>query len=120
MEISIPVLGAIFSFLLMTQVDGQEILISLILLGIGIPLYVFFSPKKELHELKEAFLSRDAILERTYSQGERFLAHILRHVKLRIYRAKHIEKAWSVEEEAPSIDRKSKMPSAEEDRGEDR
>ena len=93
----IPVLGTIFSFLLMTQVGGQEILISLILLGIGVPLYVFFSPKKELRELKEAFLARDAILERAYNQGERFLAHGLRHLKWTIYRVKHVEKAWSIE-----------------------
>jgi len=95
----IPVLGIVFSFLLMTQVDGQQILISLILLGVGVPLYVFFSPKKELHELKDAFLSRDAILERAYSQGERFLAHGLRHLKWMIYRVKHVERAWSIKEE---------------------
>ena len=120
MERLIPLLGIIFSFLLMTQVGGQEILTSLILLGIGIPLYVFFSPKKELHELKEAFLSRDAILERTYSQGERFLAHILRHLKWPIYRARHIEKAWSVEEEDPGIKGENRMLFTEEDRVEDR
>jgi amino acid transporter len=95
----IPVLGIAFSFLLMTQVDGQEILISLILLGVGVPLYVFFSPKKELHELKEAFMARDAILERAYSQGERFLAHALRHLKWMIYRTKHVERAWTIKEE---------------------
>ena len=74
-------------------------MISLILLGAGVPLYVFFSPKKELHELKDAFLSRDAILERAYSQGERFLAHGLRHLKWMIYRVKHVERAWSIKEE---------------------
>jgi hypothetical protein len=59
---------------------------------------VFFAPKKEQHELKEAFLSRDAILERTYHQGEVFLANVVRHIKWRIYRAKHIERAWQIEE----------------------
>lgn len=95
----IPVLGIIFSLFLMTQVDAQEILVSLMLLAIGVPLYAFFSPKKELHELKEVFLSREAVLERAYSQGERFLAHALRHVKLLIYPAKDIERTWSVQED---------------------
>jgi hypothetical protein len=69
-------------------------------LAVGVPLYVFFTPKKELHDLKEAFLAHDAILERAYDQGDRFLAHGLRHVKLLIYRRRGIEKAWSLEEEA--------------------
>jgi amino acid transporter len=98
----IPVLGIAFSLLLMTQVRGQEILISLVLLAVGVPLYIFFSPKKELQELKEAFLSRQAILERTYGQGQRFLAHGLHHLKSMIYRIKHIETAWSIQEERRS------------------
>jgi len=94
----LPGLGVIFSLLLMTQVSAQQILISAILLAVGIPVYIFFAPKKEQYELKEAFLSRDAILERTYHQGEVFLANVMRHIKWRIYRAKHIERAWQVEE----------------------
>jgi len=95
----IPALGAAFSILLMTQVNVQQILISLVLLVIGVPLFIFFSPKKELHELKEAFSSRDAILRRTYDQGERFLAYPLRRIKWLIYRVKKINKAWIVRKE---------------------
>jgi len=47
--------------------------------------------------LKNMFLSRDAILERTYHQGEVFLANLVRHIKWRLYRAKKIQKAWTVE-----------------------
>ena len=95
----LPGLGVIFSLLLMTQVSAQQILISAILLAVGIPVYIFFAPKEEQYELKEAFLSRDAILERTYHQGEVFLANVVRHIKWRVYRAKHIDRAWQVEEE---------------------
>jgi APA family basic amino acid/polyamine antiporter len=95
----IPALGIVFSLLLITQVNEQQILVSAILLAIGLPVYVFFAPKKEQRELKEAFLSRDAILERAYHQGEVFLANFVRHIKWQIYRAKHIERAWIVEEE---------------------
>jgi amino acid transporter len=93
----IPSLGIVFSFLLMTQVGKQQILISSVLLAIGVPLYIFFSPKSELHEMKEAFLARDAILQRAYEQGERFLAHGLHHARLMIQRARHDERAWSAD-----------------------
>jgi amino acid transporter len=95
----IPALGVVFSLFLMTQVNGQQILTSVILFAIGVPVYVFFAPKKEQRELKEIFLSRDAILERTYHQGEVFLANIIRHIKWQFYKAKNIPKAWIVEEE---------------------
>lgn len=95
----IPALAMVFSLVLMTQVNEQQALVSLVLLVIGVPVYTFFSPKKELHELKEAFLSREAILERTYHQEEVFLAYAVRRIKLLIYRIKGIEKAWSVQEE---------------------
>ena len=94
----LPSLGVIFSLFLMTQVSPQQILVSALLLAVGVPVYVFFAPKKEQHELKEVFLSRDAILERTYHQGEVFLANVVRHIKWRIYRAKHIDRAWQIEE----------------------
>jgi hypothetical protein len=35
----------------------------------------FFSPKKELEELRALFLSRDAVLERARHQATRFLAY---------------------------------------------
>jgi len=94
----IPVLGALFSLLLMTQVNIQQILTSAVLFAIGIPVYTFFSPKKEQEELKELFLSRDATLERTYHQGEIFLANVYRHLKMLVYRKKNIPQAWTVED----------------------
>ncbi len=97
-RILVPSLGVIFSIFLMIQVSPQQILVSALLLAVGVPVYMFFAPKKEQHELKEAFLSRDAILERTYHQGEVFLANVVRHLKWRIYRARHIDRAWQVEE----------------------
>jgi APA family basic amino acid/polyamine antiporter len=99
----IPLFTVIFSLVLMTQVTEQQILVSLVLLAFGVPVYTFFSPKKELEELKAAFLSRESILERTYHQEEVFLAYVMRRIKLLIYRHRGIEKAWSIEEEAPNI-----------------
>ena len=97
--IVVPALTIAFSALLMTQVGLQQIAISLVLLGLGVPLYAFFSPKRELAELKAEFLSTDAILERAYHQGDTFLAHAIRHFNVwLIYRIKHIQRAWNVHE----------------------
>jgi amino acid transporter len=92
------VFGVAFSVVLMTQVNAQQVLVSVILFALGVPVYVLFAPKKDITNLKREYLSRQAILERTYHQGEVYLANIVRHMKLRIYRAKRIEPAWKVEQ----------------------
>ena len=70
-----------FSVVLMGLVSPRLIGISLVLLAIGIPIYTFFSPQKELVELKDAFWSPEAISRRAYLQGQRFLAYPLRAIK---------------------------------------
>lgn len=95
----IAALGVVFSVLLMTQVNAQQIFTSAIMFAIGVPVYVFFAPKKELSDLKRKFLSEDEVLGRAYHQGEIFLANVVRHLKRRVYEAKHIEEAWRIEEE---------------------
>jgi APA family basic amino acid/polyamine antiporter len=81
----IPVLGIIFSAFLISQCGTVQIVAGALMLLVGVPIYVKYSPKKELTELKEALLAEEAVLERTYRQEERFLAHLLLHVK-RAYR----------------------------------
>jgi amino acid transporter len=82
---AIPSLGAVFSLYLITQCSLTQIALGLILLSIGVPIYVKYSPKKEIAELREALLSSESIMKRAYSQEERFLAHALMHIK-RVYR----------------------------------
>jgi APA family basic amino acid/polyamine antiporter len=94
----VPLLTIAFSAFLMTQVNLQQIAIALMLLGVGVPLYTFFSPKSELAELKAKFLSTEAILERTYRQRDTFLAYPVHHVIMLIYRIKRIQRAWHVNE----------------------
>jgi amino acid transporter len=81
----IPSLGVIFSLYLITQCTLPQIALGLILLSLGLPIYIKYSPKKEIAELKEALLSHESIIERAYIQEDRFLAHALRHIK-RFYR----------------------------------
>jgi len=77
----IPVLGAAFSLYLITQCSLQQIAIGAVLLAVGVFVYIKFTPKKELTELKNALLSRESILERAHRQEQRFLANVLRHIK---------------------------------------
>jgi len=74
---AIPLAGASFSVILMLLVNPLLIGISLLLLAVGIPVYTFFSPRKELQDLKAAYLSAEAISERAYHQSQRFLAYPL-------------------------------------------
>lgn len=79
----IPSLGIIFSLYIISQCTIPQIIMALILLSIGIPIYIKFSPKKELTELKEVLLSREVILEGLHRQEKKFLAYILYHIKRR-------------------------------------
>jgi APA family basic amino acid/polyamine antiporter len=81
----VPSLGVIFSLYLILQCTITQIATGIILLFIGIPIYVKYSPKKEMTELKNALLSREATLRRAYRQEQRFLANLLRYLK-RLYR----------------------------------
>ena len=81
----IPSLGIIFSVYLITQCTPAQIALGLVMLGVGVPIYVKYSPKKEMAELKEALISRESFLKIAHAHEERFLAHILQHIK-RFYR----------------------------------
>jgi len=93
----IPIAGMFFSVVLMALVDFRLILVSFALIVAGLPVYVVFAPKKEVHELREAFLSREAVLRRTYEQGERFLAYPWRRVMWLVYRRRRMKRPWIVQ-----------------------
>jgi hypothetical protein len=48
---------------------------------VGVPIYIKYSPKKEIAELKAALMSPETILKTAHAQEERFLAHVLKHIK---------------------------------------
>ena len=77
----LPILGMIFSLYLITQCPLSQIALGFVMLTIGVPIYIGYSPKKEIAELKEELLSRESRLRRAANQEERFLAHALWHIK---------------------------------------
>ena len=82
---SIPMVGALFSIVLLLLVDPFQIAISLGLLAVGVPIYTFFSPKEELTEAKALFLSQEARLRRACRQAKTFLGLPLHKLKLFFY-----------------------------------
>jgi APA family basic amino acid/polyamine antiporter len=77
----IPSLGVIFSIYLITQCSPTQIALGLVMLAVGVPIYIKYTPKKEIAELKEELLSQESRLRRAAGQEERFLAHLLWHIK---------------------------------------
>lgn len=77
----IPSLGIVFSAYLITQCTPTQIILGLVMLGVGVPIYIKYTPKKEIAELKEELLSPESRLRRAASQQQRFLAHLLWHLK---------------------------------------
>jgi len=77
----IPVLGIVFSAYLITQCGLTQIAIGVLLLLVGIPIYIKYSPKKELTEVKQSLISEQNIFRRIYRQEHVFLAHVLHHLR---------------------------------------
>lgn len=76
----IPVLGIVFSAYLITQCTLTQIAIGALMLLVGVPIYIKYSPKKELTEAKQALLSNQNIFRRIYRQEHVFLANVIYHL----------------------------------------
>ncbi|MDW5564268.1 MAG: APC family permease [Methanomassiliicoccus sp.] len=79
----IPLAGAGFSILLLVLVDPLLWLVGLALLAVGVPIYIYFSPRQELKEMREAFYSPESMRARMRHESRRFLAlpvHLTRHL----------------------------------------
>ncbi len=92
-KIVIPVLGASFSLVLIVLVNPIEIAVSICVLAVGVLVYAYFSPKKELAEAKSVFLSEEEILKRVRQESTTFLAHPIFHLKRLIFKRRDIEPA---------------------------
>jgi basic amino acid/polyamine antiporter, APA family len=77
----IPALGIAFSVYLISQCTPTQIAVGALMLLVGVPVYIKYSPKKELIEAKNTLLSRQATLKRIYHQEQLFLAHFILHIK---------------------------------------
>lgn len=96
----LPIAGIVICLYLITMyLLGSTALfikiIGIVIIICGIPLYVFFSPKTDIHHLKELFLSEESILLRQFQRTDRFLAYLLVHLRRGYEKIKNREKKQS-------------------------
>jgi basic amino acid/polyamine antiporter, APA family len=81
----LPIIGIIICLYLITMyLLGSTSLyikiVGIVIIALGIPLYVFFSPKTDIYHLKALFLSEESIMRRQFQRTDRFLSHLLVHL----------------------------------------
>ena len=74
----LPWIGAGICFYLLYSTSISDKIFGSVVILIGIPFYVFFSPKVDVHHLREAFLSEESIFVRRLERHERFLVNFVR------------------------------------------
>ncbi len=77
----LPLAGAAISLYLLTQVGLAPTLVAVALLLLGVPFYIFLSPKKELKEVKKILASEEYLLKKRIHTEERFLGHVFKHAR---------------------------------------
>jgi APA family basic amino acid/polyamine antiporter len=90
----IPFAGLVFCIYLIMQCTIDQLLVGTLIIGIGIPVYVIYSPKSIREHEREVILSREHVLEQIYDREHRYLANLLRHVKRLYRRARGREQTW--------------------------
>ena len=71
----LPWVGIIICVYLIISTSLIDKIAGVIVILIGIPLYAFFSPKTDIHHLKQLFASEEAIFLRRMKKKEQFLAN---------------------------------------------
>jgi APA family basic amino acid/polyamine antiporter len=94
-RLAIPLAGVIFCIYLIMQCNIYQLLVGILILGIGIPVYVIYSPKSFRERERKVLLSREHVLEQVYDREHRYLANLLRHVKRLYRRARNRTQTWN-------------------------
>jgi hypothetical protein len=76
----LPVAGILLSALLIFESGITTVILGLITIAIGIPIYTFYSPRSELGVIKATFYSTEAVLARVARTQRVFLGYLLRLV----------------------------------------
>jgi APA family basic amino acid/polyamine antiporter len=73
----LPWVGILISLYLILATPWLDKVMGIIVILIGIPLYVLFSPKQDIRHLKEGFLSEEAIFLRYLGTRNQYLANFI-------------------------------------------
>jgi amino acid transporter len=76
----LPLIGIFICFFLIVSGSLMNTLLGILVILVGIPLYILFSPKEDIHHLKNLFISEEAIFLRRIEQKERYLANFIQMI----------------------------------------
>ena len=89
----LPWIGVIICLYLLYSTSIFDKVVGTVILLAGVVIYIFLSPKQDIHHLKEMFLTEEAIFVRGMAKRERFLGNFMlllyrgyEHVKQRMHR----------------------------------
>ncbi len=74
----LPWLGVGVSLYLLYSTSLLDKVVGSLAVLIGIPVYLYFSPKTDVHDLKRQFTSEEEVLARNLEKQNRFLANLVR------------------------------------------
>src|SRR6266571_1175513 len=74
----LPWLGVGICLYLLYSTSLFDKIAGAVLILVGVPLYIYFSPKVEAKDLKSLFTSEEAVLARNLQRRNRFLANLVR------------------------------------------
>lgn len=77
----IPILGIIISIYMITQTNINQVIIGVILILAGIPVYIRYSPEKELTRVRTEIIYEEGLFSRRIRYPEKFLARFLRGIR---------------------------------------
>lgn len=77
----IPILGIIISIYMITQTNINQIIIGVILILAGIPVYIRYSPEKELTRVRREIVHEEGLFSKRIRYPEKFVAKFLRGVR---------------------------------------
>ena len=79
---ALSISSILISLYLISQIGQANITIGIILILLGIPVYIFFSPKSEVREAKKFLAKRETILKHRLEKENVFLARAVKHIKI--------------------------------------
>jgi amino acid transporter len=77
----LPILGVGICLYLMYSTSPLDILVGAFVIALGVPIYIYFSPKVDLSNLKEVLIEEEAQLSRAVERRSRFLANFIRGLR---------------------------------------
>ena len=76
----VPILGVIIALYMMTQCNINQIIAGLLLIVVGVPIYIRYSPGEEIKTVRRDIELERGIFARWLKARDRFLAHFLRRL----------------------------------------